>query len=242
MSITTKATELYTKYRTTGRRLIQAVIVILLILLLWGILKDWIRPNLIKLLGGYTGVEYKQTIDTTSIKFDSIYFKYDSLQIEVAKLNERNNKTNFKYKELLKVKPTNGKYKKKTLDDGIVVYEVDSILPTAYEVVNVVIDTLIEGKITTILNPKDCKIVSQKLDYKPKFPIFITKIITIEKETEKTLLDKPKAKIGVGALVTNTSGYGGLGVYQTPKNLQYQAGYLKIDKTDNIIIGIVKLF
>lgn len=230
------------------KRPIQITIVVLLVLFLFNSCGDYLKPKVIKALGGYTAREVKETIDTVSIRYDSLYFKYDSVKTKVTLLTTSIKIKDYKYKQLLSSSSTKGKpstYIPATKGDilGDSFIEIDAFLSEAYLTENDISDTLIDGKIRTIVNPATCEIIEQRLDYKPKFPIFITKTITIEKKIEETLFDKPKAHIGIGIVGTNNRYMGGTLIYQTPKKWQYQGGYMwNIDNTvipNNSIKGVV---
>lgn len=195
-----------------------------------------VKGGLIRSLGGYTQQDVKETIDTISIKTDTVFYAGDTIRtiIEVIKepilVTKWKNQSQSSFKG--KLNPEN------PLIDSVYVYN------------QPVSDTLIEGNIKTIVNLKTSKIVQQSLDYKPKFPIFINKTITIEKVIEKTLTNPPRNKYGIGITGTNQAEVGGLLVFQTKKNWQYQGGYLlgankalnNDYKQGTITVSIIKLF
>lgn len=218
----------------TVKRIIQVIGVVILIWLLFVFLGDWAKPKLIKVLGGYTAREYTTTIDTLETRYDSIFYKYKTVKGKVDTIYE----PKIVYKDRIKVitkDPISGS-----------VSEIDSTFERVYSYQNPYNDTLISGIITTKVNLNDCKIVFQGLEYTPKFPIIVKEYITIEKKITETLFDKPKAKIGLGALGSFKGNVTALGVYQTPSNWQYIGGYTKdvtnpIDK-GAVTVGLIKLF
>lgn len=208
--------------------------------MLFWLLKDWARPFLIKSLGGYTKSDVEVTIDTISKKYDTIYYQHKRLLTEVDSLRDRKEINNYYYttKEIV------------TNEKGEQSEQVKSVYaPIVYSFENPVNDTLIEGKIFTIYDPLNKKIVKQTLDYKPKFPIFIKEYITIQKTVKETLSNEERPKIGIG-VVGNTDLYTGpIAVYQFKSGLQIQGAYefdlnkSAIDRPKSIItIGIIKLF
>lgn len=218
----------------TIKRIGRVIIVAILIWLMFIFLGDWVKPKVIKALGGFTAVEYKTTIDTLEIKYDSIFYKYNTVKGKVDTIYE----PIIVYKDKIKV----------VIKDVVTgeVTENETTFDRLYSYQNPYNDTLISGIITTKVNLNDCKIVFQGLEYKPKFPIIVKEYITIEKKVIETLYDKPSAKIGIGALSTFKGNVTAVGVYQTPSNWQYIGGYTKdvtnpIDK-GAVTIGIIKLF
>ncbi len=187
-----------------------------------------IKGRIIKGLGGYT----KQTIDTVAIDIDTVYYEGPSIVTDVKDIKEPTLVINWKPQ-------TQSSFKGKS-DPKI------SVIDSVYSYNQAVSDSLIEGNINTIVNLKTSKIVKQSLEYKPKFPIFINKTITIE----KVLSDEPVNRFGIGITGTNQFEVGGLLVFQTKKNWQYQGGYLLgVNKAINndykqgtITVSIIKLF
>lgn len=231
------------------KRIIQVIIIIILLISIWYIAKDWLRPRVIKALGGYTAMEQTQTIDTLETKLDSIYFEGDSLRSEVFVLNKgkvEKDKT-IKYLKELLASSKNKRGISIITKDGKDYIEIDTTFNEVADYSNDITDTLIEGNIKTTINLRDCNIVAQSLNYKPKFPIFITKTVTVEKTNEKTLFDKPKSYIGLGVTTTSDNGVGGLILYQTPSKWQFQGGYIKdlspsSSTKGKVQVGIIKLF
>ena len=62
--------------RTTMRTLLKLGITVVILLLLWKFTKDWIKPRVVKALGGYTEKEVKTKVDTLTVKYKDIYVKY----------------------------------------------------------------------------------------------------------------------------------------------------------------------
>lgn len=218
----------------TIKRIGRVIIVVILIWLMFIFLGDWVKPKLIKVLGGYTASEYTTTVDTLETRYDSIFYKYKTVKGKVDTIYE----PKIVYKDRIKV----------VTKDAVTgdVSVIDSTFERVYSYQNPYNDTLINGIITTKVSLNDCKIVFQGLEYTPKFPIIVKEYITIEKKVTETLFDKPKAKIGIGALSTFKGNVTAVGVYQTPSDWQYIGGYTK-DVTNSIdrgavTIGIIKLF
>ena len=74
--------------RTTMRTLLKLGITVVILLLLWKFTKDWIKPRVVKALGGYTEKEVKTKVDTLTVKYKDIYVKYKELQTKVAVIPE----------------------------------------------------------------------------------------------------------------------------------------------------------
>jgi hypothetical protein len=224
-----------------SKRIVQGIIVVVAIILLSKSCEGC-KGRIIEGLGGYTEKTYKETIDTLEVRRDSIFYKYDSLKTVVDKVVEP--KVLYKYVPVQGKQPTTS-IKGKT-PTTIPTAPIDSV----YAYYQPLSDTLISGKITTIVSLKDCKIVEQSLEYKPKFPIIVKEYITIEKTKETTIANKPKNRVGIGLGAATNNTIGATGVFQTKKLWQYQVGYnwgnLQIipDKTTSGIIEvkIIKLF
>lgn len=202
------------------------ILIVLVLLLLLGNVK--VRNFTIKALGGYTEQETITTIDTTSIKVDTTYIidKWISANVNLFK-------------------PTIIKDTTINIDttiinmDTIINYNVN--INDLYKYENTVSDSLIDGIITTLIDFKNSKLLSQNFDYKPKFPKFITKTVTIEKVTTNTL--KNQYNIGLGAKLNTLGDIGILGAYQTNKGWQFQGSYNFGAITNNYIdVGIIKFF
>ncbi len=223
------------------KSLVQGIIIVGLLWLLWTLGEQWLRPFVIKQLGGYTSKEYKETVDTLEIRRDSIMWKYANLETKVENLSEPVVQYKYVYTKPLSSTLTKGKQ-----------------IPTAQEAITVdkvytysqsITDTLIDGNIKTVINLADCKIIEQSLNYKPKFPIIVKEYITIEKTKETTLSNK-RTLLGVGIVGNSKAGIGILGVYQTKNLWQIQAGYhltskrLLIEDTNKkeVSLAIIKLF
>jgi hypothetical protein len=221
------------------KNILRVIIIILLLLLTWGLTHNWLRPLIIEKLGGYNSMKIKTRVDTVSVEYDSIKFKYDSLVTAVSKLN--------KPKYIIISKDSTTSTSKG--DEFGAITTLDSTLTGAYVTYNPISDTLIEGKIKTVVNPANCEIIAQKLLYKPKFPIIVTKTVTIEKQVEKTLENK-RNKIGVGLLYNTLQQIGPTGGYLTKEGWYFQGGLqyqlnqqYDIDKNTKVIsIGVTKFF
>lgn len=231
------------------KKIIQSIIVILLLITIWYIGKDWLRPRIIKALGGYTAMEQKETIDTLSVKYDSIYFNQDSLKSQIYLLTKgklEKDKTIRYYKELI----TSNKHRPNDIivhNDSKDFIAIDSTFAEVKDFDLDITDSLIAGNIKTTINVKDANIIAQSLNYKPKLPILVTKTVTVEKVIEKTLSNKSKGYFGIGGVASSDNKIGGLVLYQTSSKWQFQGGYIKevtsSNKSKDIIqIGIIKLF
>lgn len=228
----------------TIRAIVRTIIIIIILWLIWTLGKDWLRPTIIKGLGGYTNREYKETVDTLSIQRESIMYKYANLETLVENMQEAKVVYKYKYKDRYK-DSTSSTTKGNQSPNAHDIYEADSV----YVYTQGISDTLIDGKIRTVIDMSNCKIVEQSLNYKPKFPIIVKETVTIEKVKETTLSNK-KAHIGIGGVVSSKANVGVVVAYQTKSLLQFQVGYNLInnqvvtDKTrkNEISIGIIKLF
>jgi hypothetical protein len=206
--------EKYTIYfRQAGRWII-------IILVLWFIIhlsKSWLRPFIIEQLGGFTEKQIETKIDTVSITIDSIFPPKIERHIDVKDIN----------------KPV-VEYTSNTTTKGIheeFILKSDSI----YRYNTAISDSLIDGNIITTISLKDCKLLSQSLNYTPKFPIFIEKTINVEKTNTEILNNKDRVRIGVGITGTSNKNIGGLLIYQSLKHTQIQLGYQR--NLDNLIIN-----
>lgn len=224
-----------------SKRIVQGILIIVLILLLLHSCEGC-KGKIIEGLGGYTEKTYKETIDTLEVRRDSIFYKYDSLKTVVDKIVEP--KVLINYVPTYK-KPTSTSTKGKPNQQPKPT-PIDSV----YAYYQPISDTLIEGKITTIVNIGNSKIVAQSLEYKPKFPIIVKEYVTIEKTKEVTIANKPKNRIGLGLGAASNNTIGATGVFQTKKLWQYQAGYSWGNQNLNpanskvgiIEVKIIKLF
>ena len=230
-----------TSLNNISKRIVQGIIAVVVIVLLMQACKGC-KDNVIEALGGYTEKTYKETIDTLEIRRDSIFYKYDSIKTVVDNIVEP--KVITKYVPIgnsSTATSTKGKGFKQPQPTPI-----DSV----YAYFQPISDTLIEGKITTIVNLQNSKIVEQSLEYKPKFPIIVKEYITIEKTKEVTIANKPKNRVGLGLGAATNNTIGATGVFQTKKLWQYQVGYnwgntqiIPNQQTQGIIeVKIIKLF
>lgn len=220
------------------RRLLFSIgIIVIVILLLRTCEGDW-KGHVINSLGGYTAKDVKETIDTVSIRRDTIWAKPDTIRLEAKTIVVP--KVVYKYKTP-STSPLTGNPETPAID-SVYVYN------QAYS------DTLINANIETVVNIKDSKIVAQSLEYTPKFPTIVKEYITIEKTKEVTLSNKPKNKVGLGINASSSNRIGGLGVFQTKRNWQYQVGYswgsgniipskeYIQQRQGEITVGVLKLF
>ena len=233
-----------TPLNNTAKRLFPYIVIGLIILFCFLTCESFIKPTIIKGLGGYTNREVKETIDTISIKYDSIRYKYDSIRLVPDKIVEP--RIEYIYKSSNgNTRQSSIKGEKLSNSDNLNTSLIDSV----YTYFQPISDTLIEGKIRTDISITNSKIINQELLYKPKFPIFIKKTITIEKTKEVTLSNE-KAHIGVGISAHSDNKLGILGVYQTKKYWQFQGGYnwnsksvIPSNQTSaTFSIGVIKLF
>lgn len=234
------------------RRTIQVIIILAILLFTWHVGKDWLRPKIIKGLGGYTKSEVTRKVDTLESHFDTLYFKYKEVITELD-LKDREEIKDFTYvpKTDVSQSATTISNKGKVLITPSTPPQRPVSLPFAYKHENDVSDTLISGKVITYINPSDCNIVQQTLQYTPKFPIIVKEYIPIKETITETLSDKPRAYFGIGVLGTTNKDIGGQILYQTPSKWQYGVGYIKYDNsillpdkqnTGTITISITKLF
>lgn len=212
---------------------LSSIFIIGIIIIILGLLLLFNKPTknfIIKSLGGYT-IQTIDTTITTTINIDTTEFINEWKEVNV---------------ELFK--PIIVK------DTSIVIRRDTTIINTDTTIVtspvieynefskfsSTVIDSLLEGKITTIIDFKRQRLLSQNFDYKPKFPKFITKTITVEKVIEKEYSNQ--YNIGVGGKVNTLGDIGVLGAYQSKKGWQFQGGYNFSDIENYIEVGIIKFF
>ena len=222
--------------RTTMRTLLKLGITVVILLLLWKFTKDWIKPRVVKALGGYTEKEVKTKVDTLTVKYKDIYVKYKELQTKVTVIPEPIYIDNYVYVKETKTNSLNTTGKS---DLKITVSERVKRYSTSIN------DSILDGNIETILSFENCKIISQSLNYKPKIPYIREKIVTIVNNTETILSDKPKAYIGAGINTNLNNQVTPQVLYLTKKKWLYNIGYQKdiTNQLPNTIqIGISKLF
>ena len=222
--------------RTTMRTLLKLGITVVILLLLWKFTKDWIKPRVVKALGGYTEKEVKTKVDTLTVKYKDIYVKYKELQTKVTVIPEPIYIDNYVYVKETKTNSLNTTGKS---DLKIMASERVKRYSTSVN------DSILDGNIETILSLENCKIISQSLNYTPKIPYIREKIVTIVNNTETILSDKPKAYIGAGINANLNNQVTPQVLYLTKKKWLYNIGYQK-DITNqlpnSIQIGISKLF
>lgn len=222
--------------RTTMRTLLKLGITVVILLLLWKFTKDWIKPRVVKALGGYTEKEVKTKVDTLTVKYKDIYVKYKELQTKVTVIPEPIYIDNYVYVKETKTNSLNTTGKS---DLKIMVSERVKRYSTSVN------DSILDGNIETILSLENCKIISQSLNYTPKIPYIREKIVTIVNNTETILSDKPKAYIGAGLNASSNNQITPQVLYLTKKKWLYNIGYQKdiTNQLPNTIqIGIAKLF
>ena len=222
--------------RTTMRTLLKLGITVVILLLLWKFTKDWIKPRVVKALGGYTEKEVKTKVDTLTVKYKDIYVKYKELQTKVTVIPEPIYIDNYVYVKETKTNSLNTTGKS---DLKIMASERVKRYSTSVN------DSILDGNIETILSFENCEIISQSLNYKPKIPYIREKIITIVNNTETILSDKPKAYIGAGINANLNNQVTPQVLYLTKKKWLYNIGYQKdiTNQLPNTIqIGIAKLF
>ena len=222
--------------RTTMRTLLKLGITVVILLLLWKFTKDWIKPRVVKALGGYTEKEVKTKVDTLTVKYKDIYVKYKELQTKVTVIPEPIYIDNYVYVKETKtnnLNTTGSSQPKITVSERVKRYSTS------------VNDSILDGNIETILSLENCKIISQSLNYKPKIPYIREKIVTIVNNTETILSDKPKAYIGAGINANLNNQVTPQVLYLTKKKWLYNIGYQKdiTNQLPNTIqIGVAKLF
>ena len=222
--------------RTTMRTLLKLGITVVILLLLWKFTKDWIKPRVVKALGGYTEKEVKTKVDTLTVKYKDIYVKYKELQTKVAVIPEPIYIDNYVYVKETKTNSLNTTGKS---DLKIMASERVKRYSTSVN------DSILDGNIETILSLENCKIISQSLNYTPKIPYIREKIVTIVNNTETILSDKPKAYIGAGINANLNNQVTPQVLYLTKKKWLYNIGYqkdLSNQLPNSIQIGISKLF
>ena len=222
--------------RTTMRTLLKLGITVVILLLLWKFTKDWIKPRVVKALGGYTEKEVKTKVDTLTVKYKDIYVKYKELQTKVTVIPEPIYIDNYVYVKETKTNSLNttGKSQPKIMASERVKRYSTSVN-----------DSILDGNIETILSLENCKIISQSLNYTPKIPYIREKIVTIVNNTETILSDKPKAYIGAGINASSNNQITPQVLYLTKKKWLYNIGYQKdiTNQLPNTIqIGVAKLF
>ena len=222
--------------RTTMRTLLKLGITVVILLLLWKFTKDWIKPRVVKALGGYTEKEVKTKVDTLTVKYKDIYVKYKELQTKVTVIPEPIYIDNYVYVKETKTNSLNTTGKS---DLKIMASERVKRYSTSVN------DSILDGNIETILSLENCKIISQSLNYTPKIPYIREKIVTIVNNTETILSDKPKAYIGAGINANLNNQITPQVLYLTKKKWLYNIGYqkdLSNQIPNSIQIGVAKLF
>lgn len=209
-------------YKIYLRQIARVIIILVVLLFIWHVGKDWLRPKIINALGGFTKRELKETIDTIGVKIDTVYFPIKEREVEAI-----SSKPSITSTELL-TPSFKGKRQYHVLDS------IRKVAPKTpiFTYSQAVSDSLIDGVINTTSTGK---ILSQSLNYKPKFPMFVEKTITVEKTIQETLSNKDRIYFGVGITGTSDKNIGGLLIYQSKNKTQIQVGYLK--NLDNIVLN-----
>jgi len=214
----------------------QAVRWIIILLVIWFFIhlsKSWLRPFIIEKLGGYTEKVIESRVDTISVVVTKRIPLVVNREVKVKDIPD----------------PILGNTTSSTTKGGS--FELTAKADNIYKYKTAISDSLIDGNITTLISLKDCKLISQSLNYTPKFPILVEKTITVEKTNTEILSNKNRIRIGIGATVNSNISAGGMLIYQTPKGLQYQAGYIFTkenldnqfkDKQGYISVSVIKLF
>lgn len=224
------------QYNSKIKTILLAVAMVLLLLIGWTITKDWLKPNLVKFLGGYTSSEVKSRIDTLEIRYNDIYVKYKDIVTKGTDIRVVD--TVFAYKYIPVYDPNKPHTTGKPNVDFIEIKHA-----TRYH--TAVNDSILDGNIETILDLDNCKIVEQTLKYTPKIPYIREKIITIVETKETILSQDSKARIGAGLDANLNKELTPKIYYLTKKNWLYNAGYTKsFDplRPDTFNVGLAKLF
>lgn len=211
------------------QKYILTTIVVIAVIILLFLLKDWIRPALITSLGGYTEKKTVTRVDTVINKVDSIFpiNKIVEIPVVVPSPYYDSSKLDSILREL--------KEQNKTED------LVDSLRYYTYTID----DSILKGDINTVTNTNGGKIVKQDFNYKAKVPIYIERTTVIEKNTIETLAKQKRSMFGVGLEASSISDYGINLYYKTHNNLLINGGIIKStspDRPDYIKLGVGILF
>jgi hypothetical protein len=227
-------TNLYTKNKLQTFTLF--ILLLLLLWVTWILAKDWLRPNIIKLLGGFTKSEVQMTRDTLSVKYNDIYVKYKEVVTKATEISKPEYITKYRY-----LPQPNTKNISTTGNSQPQYVEIEAV--KRYN--TAVNDSILDGNIETIIDIDSCKLVTQTLTYKPKIPYIREKIITIVETKETILSQEAKAYIGIGTDVNTLNIITPKVYYLTKKKWLLNAGYSKsFDPIypDSFTVGIAKLF
>lgn len=181
-----------------------------IIILILIIAKDWIKDKVISSLGGFTDKEVKVKVDSTYQvgKVDTIALFNHYVKTQGINLNPEG-KTVYKYKYL------NPITKEEVVSDSIREFKVS------------ITDSLIEGTLT-VFNSFKGDLLNTLLDYKPKFPKFITRVDTLKIYTNITeTLSNKRGLIGIGVGYSSLQYPSILGSYTTKKKWQFIYEYGK---------------
>ena len=212
------------------------IVAIIILLFVWKFTKDWLKPRIVKALGGYTQMEMKVTKDTLNIKYNNIYTKYKEIETKAL----INKEPEYVYVDKVTKETTTNKSSHKGKSQPPTT---SKTLVKRY--ITTINDTILNGNIETMLSLDSCKIVSQTFKYVPKIPYIREKIVTIVETKETILSDKPKAYIGLGLDVNSNNQITPQVLYLSKKKWLYKAGYTKQINNQYpaaVTIGIAKLF
>jgi hypothetical protein len=218
------------------RNILLLATAIIVILLLWSFTKDWIKPRIVKSLGGYTESEVKMTRDTLEVRYNDIYIKYKEILTKVVDIPEPEIIIDYRYIPVNT--PLNPSTKGKSDTENVQ-------FATVKRYQTAVNDTILDGIITSIITVDSCKLVEQSFKYTPKIPYIREKIVTIVETKETILSDKPKAYIGAGLQVNTLNQVTPNIKYLTKSKWLIEGGYSKsLENTypDAVIIGVAKFF
>lgn len=220
--------------------ILKIVVLMLLTLIIWKFTKDWAKPRLVKALGGYSQMEMKVTRDTLEIRYKDVYTKYKTYEAKALSISEPEYITEYKYIEVPQTENTSttGKVGDQKSPPKVKFADVKRY----YTVIS---DSILDGKIETVISVDSCKIVAQSLKYEPKIPYIREKIVTVVEYRDRILSDKPKAYIGLGLDLNSINQVTPQLLYMGKTKWLYKAGYTR--SLDNkypeaITVGIAKLF
>lgn len=228
IDLTRIATNLLDKL-ITKKNIKYIIIVAIAAFFIFMLMNNRIKNQLIRSLGGYTHQETTIRIDTGEIVIDTtlIIDRWISTHAELL--------------EPTIIKEDSIIYIPKYIE-GDTIYIDSTTVRELYKYENPISDSLIDGIITTLIDFNNFEIVKQNLDYKPKFPIIITKTIPITKTITNTI--ENHRNIGIGADINTLGDYSIIGAYQNNKGWQFQGAY-QINKSvpnNEIRVGIIKFF
>tara|TARA_R110000796_G_scaffold105289_5_gene215291 strand:- start:10482 stop:11183 length:702 start_codon:yes stop_codon:yes gene_type:complete len=160
---------------------IKTISVIMVIIIVLFLFKDWLRTKIITSLGGYTKQETSITIDSTYV-----IGKVDTLAVFNKYIKTKGIIINPKTTVIYKYRYTSPDTKIKVVIDSVKVFNVK------------VKDSVIDGNIQVVNNSVG-ELVSVDLEYIPLIPKLLRRIDTVYKTTKITeILSNERAKIGIG--------------------------------------------